>query len=206
MRGAGFVLSLALAGAAFAHGGIEHEGEGEALRHLTELPDGPPEPFPVKLGGAFSLTNQFGERRTEADPEGNLQLVFFGYAQCQAICSVALPRMAEMAVILGEAGIRTSPILITVDPERDTPEAMRAPLANLSPDMIGLTGTEEELAAVRKLFQVEAKVVFDDPELGPVFAHGSFIYLLNGEGKLLTLIPPIMSPDQGAEIVARYAT
>lgn len=109
-------------------------------------------------------------------------------------------------MILGEAGIRTSPILITVDPERDTPEAMRAPLANLSPDMIGLTGTEEELAAVRKLFQVEAKVVFDDPELGPVFAHGSFIYLLNGEGKLLTLIPPIMSPDQGAEIVARYAT
>ena len=66
-------------------------------------------------------------------------------------------------------------------------------------------GTEEELAGVRKLFQIERKLVFEDPEYGPIYAHGSFIYLMDAEGELLTLIPPIISPDRGAEIVAKYA-
>ncbi|MEM8754734.1 MAG: SCO family protein, partial [Pseudomonadota bacterium] len=97
------------------------------------------------------------------------------------------------------------PVLITVDPERDTPKAMAAPLAALHPDMVGLTGTEAELEHVRDLFQVERKLVFEDPELGPIYAHGSFIYLMDPEGGLLTLMPPIVAPDRGAEIVAKYA-
>ncbi len=164
-----------------------------------------PSPFPVALGGPFALVDQNGAERTEADPEGRLQLLFFGYAECQAICTVALPRMAEMAELAAEAGIAVRPVLITVDPERDTAEAMREALPGYHPDFVGLTGPEEALAAARRVFGVESKVVFEDPQLGPIYAHGSFIYLLDGAGKLLTLIPPVVDPEHGAGIVARYA-
>ena len=164
-----------------------------------------PSPFPVALGGPFALVDQHGAERTEADPEGRLQLLFFGYAECQAICTVALPRMAEMAELAAEKGIAVRPVLITVDPERDTAEAIRGALPGYHPDFVGLTGTEEALAAARAAFGVESRVVFEDPQIGPVYAHGSFIYLLDGAGKLLTLIPPVVDPAHGAGIVARYA-
>ncbi|MEX2519343.1 MAG: SCO family protein [Paracoccaceae bacterium] len=206
MRPAVALCAVLLAGPAMAHDGETHGGQAEALRHLSEAPlEGDASPFSIELGGAFTLTDQWGAPRGEADPEGWLQLFFFGYAECQAICTVALPRMAEIAEIAAEAGLKVRPVLITVDPARDTPEAMRAPLAGLHPDMVGLTGSEEELSAVRRLFRVERKVVFEDSEYGEVFAHGSFIYLMDAEGRLLTLIPPIISPARGAEIVARYA-
>ena len=206
MRIGALLGGLLLAAPAFAHDGEVHEDKSEALRHLSEAPlEGDALPFPADLGGKFTLTDQSGGARTESDPDGALQLVFFGYAQCQAICTVALPRMAEITDIASEAGLKVTPVLITVDPARDTPEGMVEPLAELHPDMVGLTGTEEELAGVRKLFQIERKLVFEDPEYGPIYAHGSFIYLMDAEGELLTLIPPIISPDRGAEIVAKYA-
>lgn len=197
---------VAAANGGAAHDGEVHDDKAEALKHLSEAPvSGDATPFPADLGGPFALTDQTGARRTEADPEGRLQLVFFGYAQCPAICSVALPRMAEITDIAAEAGLAVRPVLITIDPARDTPEGMVAPLADLHPEMVGLTGSEAELAAVRDLFQIERKLVFEDPEFGPIYAHGSFIYLMDAAGALLTVIPPIISPDRGAEIVAKYA-
>lgn len=209
-------LTLALLAPAFimpavAHDGVKHKNAGEARAHLQSKikpnpeDDGAVTPFPIKLGGAYSLTDQTGATRTEADPEGRLQLVFFGYAKCQAICEVALPRMEEMAGIAQTAGIGVQPVLITVDPERDTPEEMAKELAERHPGFVGLTGSEEELAAARKLFQIERKHVFDDPEFGAIYAHGSHIYLMDAQGGFLTFIPPILSPDRGAEIIAKYA-
>ena len=207
-----WALSLALlALPATAHDGVVHKNAAEARAHLeAKIKPGPEDdgdvtPFPIKLGGAYKLTDQHGQTRTEADPDGRLQLVFFGYAKCQAICEVALPRMEEMADIAQTAGIGVQPVLITVDPVRDTPEAMAQELAARHPGFVGLTGTEEELAAARKLFQIERKHVFDDPQYGPIYAHGSHIYLMDGEGGFLTFIPPILSPDRGAEIIAKYA-
>lgn len=199
-------VSVSLAAAAFAHDGESHDDKSEAQRHLLEKPLGDKvTPFPADLGGAFTLTDQTGAKRTEADPDGRMQLFFFGYANCQSICTAALPRMAQIADIAAEAGLPVRPVLITVDPERDTPEGMVEPLAKLSPEMIGLTGSAEELAKVRDLFQVETEFVFDDPEYGRVYSHGSLIYLMDPRGELLTVIMPIVSPDRGAEIVAKYA-
>lgn len=203
MRAAALALAL-LAVPAAAHDGVNHASKAKARAHLG-ADDAPVTPFPVALGGPFALTDQHGAARTEADPDGRLQLLFFGYATCQAICTVALPRMAEIAEIAAEAGLAVRPVLVTVDPARDTPEAMGAALAELHPDFVGLTGPEAALAAARAAFRVESKVVFEDPELGPVFAHGSFIYLLDGAGRLLTLIAPIADPESGAAIVAKYA-
>jgi protein SCO1/2 len=169
------------------------------------LPPAEGNPLPIPLGGAFSLTDQTGRTRTEADPEGRLQLLFFGYVACESICAVAIPQMAALAERLRGEGIAVRPVLITVDPLRDTPEVMAAKLAEFDPDFVGLTGSQEELTATYRKFGVEAVEVAQEPDGQPIFAHGSFIYLLDGAGKLLTVLPPILSDDRAAEIVAAFA-
>ena len=209
MRALALALLLAAGGAA-AHNGVVHKTPEEAAKHLEELAAGRPNlpdsafPFPADMGGPFELTDQFGNTRTEADPDGQMQLLFFGYAKCIAICDTALPRMAEVTDILGADGINVTPILVTVDPERDTVEGLAEEMPLRHERMIGLTGTEEKLADLRKAFHVEAEPVFEDPEYGTIFSHGSFVYLLDAEGEFLTLLPPILSVERMAEIVASH--
>jgi protein SCO1 len=78
-------------------------------------------------------------------------------------------------------------------------------MAKLSPDFVGLTGTDAELATAYQLFSIESSLVFEDPKSGPVYAHGSFIYLLDGQGRFLTVLPPILSTERMIEIIAGYA-
>lgn len=182
-----------------AHDGVDAPDDATTRPATQSLP------LPFNLGGAFRLMDQHGAVRTEADPEGKLQLLFFGYANCQQICSVALPQMANIATGLAAQGVAITPVLITVDPARDTADAMVAPLARLHPDFVGLTGDDAALALAYSLFSVESAFVFEDPASGPVFAHGSFLYLLDGQGKFLTVLPPILSDARMMEIIAGYA-
>lgn len=161
--------------------------------------------LPVDLGGPYSLTNQYGETRTEADPDGNLQLIFFGYANCDAICTMALPQMGVIQDILAERGVPISTVMITIDGERDRPDNMAGPLAAMHPALIGLTGSAEALAAVHQDFQINIEHLFDDPEYGPIFAHDSNYYVLSGSGDFLTVLPPILPPEQFADILEGYA-
>jgi len=162
-------------------------------------------PLPWDIGGPFALVDHTGAARTEADPDGKMQLVFFGYANCPGICSAALPMMAEVTDLLAARDIAVSPVLITIDPSLDTVATMGPALAEISQDFIGLTGTPEALALAYKAFQISFTKIMDDPKHGPIYAHGSHIYLLNGAGKVLTLLPPVLSPDQAAGIIAKYA-
>lgn len=164
-----------------------------------------PSPFPADIGGPFELIDHNGALRSEADPEGRMQLLFFGYANCPSICAAALPLMGQVTEMAAERGIAVSPLMITIDGERDSPEAMRAALAKIHPALIGLTGSDAALKAARRQFHVQKKLVYEDPFDGPIYAHGSYIYLLDGGGNLLTLIPPVLSPARIAEILARYA-
>ncbi|PWE33300.1 SCO family protein [Maritimibacter sp. 55A14] len=195
MRPLALCLSLALvAGAAGAHDSADdHPGPAAA------------DALPFALGGPFRLTDQHGRSRSEADPEGDLQLLFFGYANCPSICSAAMPMMAQTADLLAARGIGVTPVMITVDPARDTPAGMAEPLAELHPDFIGLTGSEDALRRAYDAFQVEHELVFEDPFDGPIYAHGSFVYLLDAAGAVLTLMPPVLTPERAAAIVAGYA-
>lgn len=202
------ILSLVGTGA-FAHNGVVHKSPAEAAAHRAQtsasLPSSTDIPLPFDLGGSFTLTDQNGMPRSEADPGGRMQLLFFGYANCQAICSVALPLMAETTDALTAQGIDVQPVMVTVDPERDTVETLGPALAKHHSDFVGLTGAPEELAPVYDLFSVEHRIVFEDPEFGPVYAHGSHIYLMDDKGAVLTLLPPILSGERVIEIVASYA-
>lgn len=161
-------------------------------------------PLPFDLGGAYSLTDQHGETRTEQSPDGYPQLVFFGYANCLNICSAALPTMAGVVDALAADGIPVTPVMITVAPEQDSVDTIGAPLEAIHPDFVGLTGSEADLQVAYDAFSVEREPLFQDPEHGWVYAHGSFIHLLDAEGKVLTLLPPVMSISETTEIFRGY--
>ncbi|MEP2030389.1 MAG: SCO family protein [Paracoccaceae bacterium] len=163
-------------------------------------------PLPFDLGGPYELTDQFGQTRTQKDPEGQPQLVFFGYANCPGICSAAMPLMADVVDALADQNLKVRPVMITVDPERDTVAAMGEPLAEFHPDFIGLTGDEDALAVAYEAFSVDISIAFVDPEYGPIFTHGGLIHLLNGEGEVLTILPPVLDSDAVTEIVSGYLT
>ena len=161
-------------------------------------------PLPFNVGGPFELTAQTGEPRSQINPEGHPQLLFFGYANCPGICTAALPLMAYVVDNLTDQGIEISPLMITVDPERDTVENIGPGLANYHPDIVGLTGTHAELDVAYKAYSVEHKLAYDDPEYGPVYTHGSIIYLLDAKGEVLTLIPPVVDAQKATEIALKY--
>jgi protein SCO1/2 len=204
------VALLAAPGLALAHDGVVHATPEDAARHNKEtaapLPAPSGLPFDLDLGGPYELVSNTGETRDQTDPVGNMQMVFFGYANCPSICAVALPLMGEVTAALDEQGIAVTPVMITVDPERDTTENMGPALAKFHDTFVGLTGTEDALQVAYDAFKVEKEVVFEDPEFGEIFAHGSHIYLLDGAGEFLTLLPPILAADRIAEIAAAYAS
>ena len=162
------------------------------------------DPFARALGGPFELVNQFGETRTQVDPDGQAQLVFFGYANCPDICTAALPLMAQMIDTLEDDGHIVRPIMITVDPKFDTPENMGPAMAKWHERFIGLTGSEEALQVSYDAFKVEFEPIFTDPAGQTIYSHGSFIYMLDPNGEFLTLLPPTLGPDEAAKIVASY--
>ncbi len=161
--------------------------------------------MPFDLCGPFALIDQNGQTRTEADPDGNLQLLFFGYASCREICSAALPQMAEVASGLAAKGVALTPVLITVDPVRDTVATLGPALEKFGPQFVGLTGEDAALRGAYKAFSIDSSLVFDDPTYGAVYAHGSFLYLLDAKGGFLTVIPPILSTDRVVDLIAGYA-
>lgn len=154
------------------------------------------------LGGAFTLTDNRGELRTEVDPDGQHQLLFFGYANCQEICSAVFPTMASIVDMIGSDALR--PVMVTVDPERDTVDTMSEALHVHHPEFVGLTGTPEQLQMAYDAYSVEFEELFVDPFYGTVFSHGSFIYLLDGEGEVLTLLPPVLGPEMMVQIISGY--
>jgi protein SCO1/2 len=198
------IFAISISPPALAHDGVTHTTTAETAAHQA----GPavlfPAPFPVEITPRFDLVDQTGRAVSQADFAGRPMAIFFGYANCEAICSVALPRLAAALDLLGAVGAEIAPVLITVDPARDTPEAMTMSLPKYHPRLIGLTGSETALAEARAVFQVEARQVTQTPEGAPIYAHGSFIYLVGRDGLVKSLLPPILAPERMAELMRKY--
>lgn len=143
-----------------------------------------------EIGGPFSLIDQNGVRRTEADFQGRPALVFFGFTYCPDVCPITLVKVDRALKRLPEDK-RPVPILITVDPERDTPEALSKYLSleAYPENTVGLTGTADEIQAVvkDKFFGYYAKVPLPDSEALYTMDHSSFLYLMDENWKLKTL-------------------
>ena len=161
-------------------------------------------PFAVDIQAKFDLIDETGAPVTEASFAGKPMAIFFGYANCEAICSVALPRLGQALDLMGEDRAGLAPLVITVDPENDTVDRIGPALDKWHPDLIGLTGSADALAEARAAFQVQAKKEFDDPEGNPVYSHGGFVYLIGADGQVLTIMPPILGPERMAEVMRSY--
>src|SRR4029434_101410 len=111
------------------------------------------------IGGPFKLIDQNGNTITDADLKGRPFLVFFGYTHCPDVCPTTLFDVSEVMRALGEDAHRTGALFITVDPERDTPAAMKDYLSSFDPHLAGLTGEPAAVAAVAKAYRVYFKKV-----------------------------------------------
>ena len=102
----------------------------------------------------LALPDTEGKVRTLAEFKGKLVVVFFGYTQCPDVCPTPMTELAEVKRQLGPDGSRVVGVFVSVDPVRDTPELLKAYMANFGPDMIGLRGTPEQTQALAKHFKI----------------------------------------------------
>lgn len=158
------------------------------------------------IGGPFALVDENGKPVTNQDFRGRDMLVFFGFTHCPDICPAELQVMAEALDQLGDkAKKKVVPIFITVDPERDTPEAMKAYVESFGPNFVGLTGSPEAIAAAAKAYRVsyakvENKASPDDYSVD----HSALAYLMGPDGKYLTHFAYGMTPQEMAEKLERF--
>ncbi|MBE0549256.1 MAG: SCO family protein [Rubrivivax sp.] len=136
----------------------------------------------------FDLPDADGKRRTLADFAGKVTLVFFGYAQCPDVCPTTLLEIAEVRKALGADGARVQGVFITVDPERDTPEVLKAYVDNFGAGFVALRGSMEETQAVAKAFKVYYAKVPGQTAGSYTMDHtaGSYVFDANGKVRLFT--------------------
>ena len=149
-----------------------------SLRAPTVGPGG----GPVAIGGPFSLLDQHGETRTPEDFAGRYMLIYFGFTFCPDICPTTLQVMALALDELGADASAVQPIFITVDPERDTVEHMKAYAAQFDMGLVALTGAPDRVAEALKAYRVYAAKQEVDGEEGYLMDHTSIVYLMNGSG------------------------
>jgi len=149
----------------------------------------------VELGGPFTLTDQDGQKRSDSEFRGKYMLVFFGYTFCPDVCPTTLAVMAAALDKMGADADRIAPIFISVDPERDKPEVLKAYLSAFGPRFIGLTGTGDEIAATAKAYRVYVQAHRDEGANYTV-DHSGVVYLMDKSGAFLANYSLDASPDK----------
>jgi protein SCO1/2 len=137
------------------------------------------------IGGPFKLTDQNGREVTDQQLKGKPFLVFFGFTHCPDVCPTTLFEVSEILRALGPDADRTGALFITVDPERDTPAAMKDYLSSFDPHLIGLTGDPAAVAAVAKAYRVYFKKVPLE-QGGYTMDHTAIVYLMDKEGRFVS--------------------
>ncbi len=148
------------------------------------------EPFKgIDITGAdyatgFDLTDHNGQRRTLADFKGKVVVVFFGYTQCPDVCPTSLTELAQAKQLLGKDGERLQGLFVSVDPERDTPEVMKAYVANFDPSFLALYAQEGQLPEVAKSFKVYYKKVDGPTPTSYTMDHSAGSYVYDPQGRV----------------------
>lgn len=135
-------------------------------------------------GRDFNLPDVEGRRRSLADFRGRVVVVFFGFTQCPDVCPTTMGELALIKQELGADGARVVPVFITVDPERDTPELLRAYMANFGADGVALRGSLEETRAVAKEFRVLFNKVPAKTGEGYTMDHTAASFVFDPQGRL----------------------
>jgi cytochrome oxidase Cu insertion factor (SCO1/SenC/PrrC family) len=156
------------------------------------------------IGGPFTLTDQTGKTRTDADFRGKLMLVYFGYTTCPDVCPTDLMQIGLALDKLGDAVAGVQALFISVDPERDTTDVLAKYVANFHPRILGLTETPAQVHAAADAYK--AYYASYTPPDGAVYLidHTGFIYLMDRSGEYLGFFPPGTAADRMVEIISRH--
>lgn len=155
------------------------------------------------LGGPFTLVNGAGETVTSEQVITEPTLIYFGYTYCPDVCPLDVDRNAAAVEILEERGQSVTPVFITVDPARDTPEVVRDFAEAMHPRMIGLTGSEEQVAAASKAYRTYYKA--HPPVDGEYLVdHSTFSYLVAPGYGFLDFFRREMTPEEMADKIGCF--
>lgn len=151
------------------------------------LPDSP-------LAPAFTLTDQYGQSRSLKDFRGKVVSLFFGFTHCPDICPTHLARQAEVMRQLGPLADEVKVLFVSLDPERDSPEALKNYMDAFDPRFIALTGTPTETAQVAKQYKIFwQKTLLPNSALGYTIDHTTNSFVIDQQGRLRLTVPHEMS-------------
>ena len=137
-----------------------------------------------EMGKDFAIKDHNGQLRKLADFTDKVVVVFFGYTQCPDVCPTTMTELVEVKRLLGKDGDRLQAIFITVDPERDTPELLKAYMANFDPTFLALCPTAAQLAEVAADFKVYYKKVGDEKSATYTMDHSAGSYTFDTQGRV----------------------
>lgn len=180
---AAVAVCAALAGAYVAR--ISGRADLPVLQSGTVLPT-------PKVLAEFALTDAKGAPATTAVLRGHPTLVFFGFTHCPDVCPTTLALLASVQKQVAMPGLKVA--LISVDPERDTPEQLGKYIASFGGDLIGLTGTAPEISKATKSFSVAASRV-DLPGGNYTMDHSATVSAVDSAGRIVAVFTP---PFNGA--------
>lgn len=163
------------------------------------------------VGGPFSLVDETGRRVTDETFAGQWRLMYFGFTYCPDVCPVDSAKLGEALRLLEasdpKAAARVQPLFVTVDPERDTPEALAEFTDNFHPRLLGLTGSRAEIDSVLKAYRIFAARVEGATPGSYTYDHTAIFYLFDPEGRPVQfLAAPTATPEALADMLARFVT
>jgi len=162
----------------------------------------------AKIGGDFTLTNQDGGKTSTSDFAGQYRIIYFGYSYCPDVCPVDLQRLMQ-GLALAEKNdpslkAKIQPIFITIDPERDQPEQLKQYVSAFHPRLIGLTGSEGEIADVAEKYLITYNKRETEGASEYLMDHSRQTYLFSPDGEPLALLPHDGTPQQIADEIVRW--
>ncbi|RZN11976.1 copper-binding protein [Bradyrhizobium genosp. SA-3] len=158
---------------------------------------------PAAIGGPFQLTDQNGRAVTDKTLKGKPTLIFFGYTHCPDVCPTSLFEISEVLRAMGKEADKVNAIFISVDPERDTPAAMKDYLTSFDPHLEGLSGDPAEVAKVITSYRVYAKKV-PTKDGDYTMDHTALVYLMDRDGRFVSPFNLKRTPEEAATELKRY--
>ena len=154
------------------------------------------------VGGPFTLVNQDGKTVTERDFAGATHLVFFGFTHCPDVCPTTLQQITDVLGALGPKADTLKVAFVTVDPERDRPDSMKAYLESFDPRITGLTGTPEQVAATVKAYRGYAKKV-PGKDGDYTMEHTALVYQMDARNDFVGALNLARPPAETAAALAK---
>lgn len=160
----------------------------------------------AKIGGPFELVDETGKTVTDEDVITGPTLIYFGYTYCPDVCPMDMARNVEAIEILDEKGIKVKPVFISIDPERDTPEQLAEFTDYLHPDLLGLSGTPEQVKAASQAYRTYYKknAPEDADDEFYLVDHSTFTYLMFPGLGLADFFRRDMTPEEMADKIACF--